>query len=207
MLRLRNCKRFTDQINSITTTAVVVMLLLFSSCLGKKKDIGDAVTERDSLPAMTTYGVTTFVSDSGITRYRVDAEEWLVFDKKNPPHWAFEKGVQLEKFDSIFNVDASVKADTAYYFTAVDRWKLIKNVEIHTISGDKLYTDLLYWDQKKEKIYSDQFVRIEQKDRVIWGYGFESDQNLVSPRIFNMEGNFEVEEEKTRATQPTDSIQ
>ena len=74
----------------------MVMLLLFSSCSGKKKELGDAITERDSMAVMDTRGVTTLVSDSGVTRYRINTEEWLVFDRKNPPYWAFEKGVYLE---------------------------------------------------------------------------------------------------------------
>ena len=63
------------------------MLLLFSlfftSCSGRKKELGEAFTERDSLPVMDTRGVTTLVSDSGITRYRINTEEWLVFDRKS----------------------------------------------------------------------------------------------------------------------------
>lgn len=70
----------------------MVMLLLFSSCSGKKKELGDAITERDSMAVMDTRGVTTLVSDSGVTRYRINTEEWLVFDRKNPPYWAFERG-------------------------------------------------------------------------------------------------------------------
>ncbi len=31
---------------------------------------------------MDTRGVTTLVSDSGVTRYRINTEEWLVFDRK-----------------------------------------------------------------------------------------------------------------------------
>lgn len=60
----------------------MVMLLLFSSCSGKKKELGDAITERDSMAVMDTRGVTTLVSDSGVTRYRINTEEWLVFDRK-----------------------------------------------------------------------------------------------------------------------------
>ncbi|MCD7898450.1 MAG: LPS export ABC transporter periplasmic protein LptC [Bacteroides sp.] len=195
MLRQRSNNLFSKHNNGITTTFwVVVMLLFFSACGSKKKDLGDAITERDSLPAMSTYGVTTLVSDSGITRYRVEAEEWLVFDKKNPSFWSFEKGLYLEKFDSIFNIDASVKADTAYYFDQQKLWKLIKNVEIQNLKGDMLFTDLLYWNEKEERIYSDQYVRIEQEDQIIWGTGFESDQNLFSPRIFNIQGIFDVTE-------------
>ena len=53
----------------------MVMLLLFSSCSGKKKELGDAITERDSMAVMDTRGVTTLVSDSGVTRYRINTEE------------------------------------------------------------------------------------------------------------------------------------
>ncbi len=59
--------------------------------------MGEAITERDSLPMMETDGVVTYISDSGVTRYRMDTEEWLVFDRKKPSYWAFEKGVYLEQ--------------------------------------------------------------------------------------------------------------
>ena len=61
--------------------------------------MADAITERDSLPVMDTRGVTTLISDSGVTRYRVNTEEWLIFDKKKPSYWAFEKGIYLEQFE------------------------------------------------------------------------------------------------------------
>ena len=113
---------------SITiTSGVIVMLLLLSSCGGKKKAMGEAITERDSLPMMTTLGVTTLISDSGVTRYRVNTEEWSVYDRKKPSYWAFEKGVYLEQFDSIFHIEASIKADTAYYYDKERLWKLIGN--------------------------------------------------------------------------------
>lgn len=86
------------------------------SMLRRRKKLAEAITERDSLPSMKTLGVTTLISDSGITRYKIITEEWEIYDKKNPPYWAFEKGVYLEKFDSLFHIDASIKADTAYYY-------------------------------------------------------------------------------------------
>ena len=53
--------------------------------------MADAITERDSLPVMDTRGVTTLISDSGVTRYRVNTEEWLIFDKKKPSYWALRR--------------------------------------------------------------------------------------------------------------------
>lgn len=181
----------------------MVMLLLFSSCSGKKKELGDAITERDSMPVMDTRGVTTLVSDSGVTRYRINTEEWLVFDRKNPPYWAFEKGVYLEKFDSIFQVEASIKADTAYFFNKEELWKLMGNVHIQNLKGEQFDTELLYWDQRTQRIYSDEFIRIEQPDRIITGHGFESNQQMTVYTIRKPEGIFYVDEEAAAA----DSLQ
>ena len=181
----------------------MVMLLLFSSCSGKKKELGDAITERDSMAVMDTRGVTTLVSDSGVTRYRINTEEWLVFDRKNPPYWAFEKGVYLEKFDSIFQVEASIKADTAYFFNKEELWKLMGNVHIQNLKGEQFDTELLYWDQRTQRIYSDEFIRIEQPDRIITGHGFESNQQMTVYTIRKPEGIFYVDEEAAAA----DSLQ
>ena len=182
----------------------IVMLLLFSSCGGKKKELGEAITERDSLPSMATLGVVTYISDSGVTRYRMEAEEWLMYDRKRPSYWAFEKGVYLEQFDSLVNVDASIKADTAYFYDKQKLWKLMGNVDIKNRKGERFNTELLYWNQATEKVYSDRFIRIEQPDRIITGYGFDSNQQMTIYQIRNMGGIFYVDEEEQKAS--TDSV-
>lgn len=182
----------------------IVMLLLFSSCGGKKKELGEAITERDSLPSMATLGVVTYISDSGVTRYCMEAEEWLMYDRKRPSYWAFEKGVYLEQFDSLFNVDASIKADTAYFYDKQKLWKLMGNVDIKNRKGERFNTELLYWNQATEKVYSDRFIRIEQPDRIITGYGFDSNQQMTIYQIRNMGGIFYVDEEEQKAS--TDSV-
>ncbi len=179
---------------------MIAMLMLFTSCGGKNKMVGEAVVERDSLPSMETLDVETFVSDSGVIRYRIEADEWLVFDRKRPSHWAFEKGLYLEQFDSIHQVEASIKADTAYYYDKQKLWKLIGNVDIQNRKGEKFNTQLLYWNQTTEKIYSDEFIRIEQPDRIITGYGFDSNQQMTIYQIHNMEGVFYVDETETHTT-------
>ena len=156
--------------------------------------MADAITERDSLPVMDTRGGTTLISDSGVTRYRVNTEEWLIFDKKKPSYWAFEKGIYLEQFDSLFHIDASIKADTAYYYDRDRLWKLIGNVDIKSLKGDHVTTELLFWNQATKKVYSDKFIRIQQPDRVITGHGFESNQDMTVYVIQNIEGIFYVDE-------------
>ena len=194
-------------LNITAAFLAAVMFVLFPSCSGKNKKLAEAISENDTLPSMKSLGVTTLISDSGITRYKIVAEEWLIHDKKNPPYWAFEKGVYLEKFDTLFRVDASIKADTAYYHEKKKLWELRGHVQILSQRGDKFQTDLLFWDEKKEKVYSDKFIQIEQEDKVIKGYGFESNQDLSEYEIKNTTGIFTIEDTApTVTTQPQDSL-
>lgn len=195
---------FSENMSITIVLGAIVMLLLLPGCGGKKANLGEAITERDSLPMMTTLGVVTYISDSGVTRYRMDADEWLVYDRKKPSYWAFEKGVYLEQFDSLLNVEASIKADTAYYYDKQKLWKLMGNVDIENRKGERFNTELLYWNQATEKVYSDRFIRIEQPDRIITGYGFDSNQQMTNYQIRNMGGVFYVDEEEQKA--PADSV-
>lgn len=187
---------------SITVAAwATVMFLFFPSCGGKDKKLAEAIDENDSLPDMHSTGIISYVSDSGMIRYKIVTDEWSVFSKKNPPYWAFEKGLYLEKFDTLFRVDASIKADTAYYYEKKELWELKGNVHIQNQLGDKFDTELLFWDQAKRRIYSDRFIKIEQEDKTLTGYGFESNQEMTEYEIFTPTGIFTVED-----TSPVDTL-
>lgn len=201
MSRKRSFRLLHKSMSITIVLGTIVMLLLFPSCGGKTKVVGEAITERDSLPMMSTLGVTTLISDSGVTRYRVNTEEWQVYDRKNPPHWAFEKGIYLEQFDSVFQVEASIKADTAYYYDKKRLWKLIGNVDIQNRKGERFNTELLYWNEATQKVYSDKFIRIQQPDRIITGQGFDSNQQMTVYTIRNIGGIFYVDDE-AGTTQP-----
>lgn len=71
----------------------------------------------------------------------------------------------------------------------------------------------MFWDEKKEEIYSDKYIRIEQEDKTITGYGFESNQELTEYTIKNTTGIFTVENNASNTNNvvtdstKTDSIQ
>ena len=182
-----------------------VMFVIFPACSSNNKNLAEAIAENDSVPSMKSLGVTTLISDSGITRYKIVAEEWIIHDKKKIPYWAFEKGVYLEKFDTLFHIDASIKADTAYYYEIKKLWELKGNVQILSQRGDKFQTELLFWDEKKEKVYSDKYIQIEQEDKIIRGYGFESNQDLTEYEIKNSTGIFTVEDTQPAPTTQADA--
>lgn len=189
---------------AIAPVGAVVMsvLCVVSACSGQDKQFAEAITERDSLPVLETRGVSTLISDSGVVRYRITAPLWQVFDRKNPSHWAFEEGVYLETFDESFQTQASIQADTAYYFDGQRLWELDGNVEIKNLKGEQFNTQQMFWNQNTQRVYSDKFIRIRQTDRIITGHGFESNQQMTVYRIFRPEGVFYVDD----STAAPDSI-
>lgn len=193
-------------VNMTVVFFTAVMFVLLFSCSRERKEMSDAITERDSLPSMKTYGVETLISDSGIIRYKIQADEWLVYDRKQRPYWAFEKGIYLEKFDSLHRIDASIVADTAYYFVNDKIWTLIGGVDIKNMKGERFQTELLNWNQALSKIYSDKFITIEQEDKTITGYGFESNQQMTKYTINNITGIFYISDTEKDTISGKDSL-
>lgn len=176
---------------------VVMLLLLSVSCGGDKKEVVAVAFDPESTFTMRTTDIVSLISDSGVTRYRVTSPEMMVFDKSDEPYWYFPQGVYFEKFDSLFTTEASVEADTAYHWYDKKLWKLIGNVEVRNLQGDRFETDTLYWNQETERVYSEAFMRITRADQILTGIGFESDQNMTKYRIYRPQGSFPVEEETT----------
>lgn len=178
-----------------TAAALAVVVPIFVTSCNSVQEESVIIENRDSMAVMSTYGVSTIISDSGRISYRIDAEEWLIFDRRQPPYWAFEKGVYLEKYDYDMNVEATIKCDTAYYYSEQKLWKLIGNVDIRNPKNERFYTDLMYWNQEEEKIYSDAYIKIEQEEQTTEGIGFSSNQNMTQWEIKNTKGIYTIKEE------------
>lgn len=86
-----HCK--TENMGITTTFVVVVMLLLFSaSCSKEHKEVVDVEFDPDKTYTMKATDVSSLISDSGITRYRLKAKEWQIYGKAAEPHWYFPRG-------------------------------------------------------------------------------------------------------------------
>ena len=177
------------------------MLFLSVSCSGGKEPVTDAITNRDSVPVMVTRDVSTYISDSGVVRYKIITDEWRVYDRLDPSMWAFEQGIYLEKFNNDLSIEAVIIADTAYYYDKQELWELRGDVHIENEQDEEFDTQLLFWNQKTKRVYSDLYIRIRQQKRIITGIGFTSNQDFTRYTIKNTQGIFPIKEESA----PTDS--
>ena len=176
-------------------TALAVFLLLLCSCNHKDVKLRtDAISDRAAIPALNTDSVTTLISDSGITRYRITATKWLVFDKAQPPYWEFPEGIYLERFDEQLVVNSQLEADYAHYNQESHEWHLKGNVHSVNENGEIFDTPELYWNQDKEQIFSDSSIVITRERTIIRGVGFRSNQSMTLYTITNPTGIIPIED-------------
>lgn len=189
-------------------------LAFLVSCTDVKEHTAPAIHDRDSVSMMTSYGVNTLISDSGVIKYRIVTERWDVNTVKDPSRWSFEKGVFFEQFDEKFHVQAYIQADTAWYYDQKKLWHLRGRVRIRNINGLVYQSEELYWDGIKHELYSNVFSKVTTPERSMEGTRFLSDEQMRHYTVSNSKGSFEREdmtgenkEEEQQQKNPADTTQ
>lgn len=176
----------------IAIAAFVAMIL--SGCNDVQEHTAPAIRDRDSASVMTSYGVNTLISDSGVIKYKIITERWDVNTIKNPSRWTFEKGVFFEQFDEKFHVQAYIQADTAWYYDQQKLWHLRGRVKIRNINGLLYESEELYWDGVRHELYSNVFSKVTTPERSMEGTYFLSDERMTHYTVSNSKGSFTRED-------------
>ncbi len=182
---------------SLLVVFLISLSCLFPSCNRENKEFVPSFGIRDTVPGLYTDSVTTLISDSGRIRYRVLTPIWKIFDKANEPYWFFPKRIHLERFDDSLRVESVIECDTARFYVRRNLWELKSNVLIVNLEGETFETSILYWDQREGRVYSDSFIRIEQKNVILTGVGFESNQTMTRYNIKNPNGPLYLDDTET----------
>jgi len=119
----------------------------------------------------------------------------LVYEFKNDDK-EFPKGLYLEFYDVMGNLESTLTANHAFYFKSENKWRgrgdvVVKNV----IKHEQLNTEELFWTPADEKIFTDKFVTIREQGNVIYGEGMKANQDLSDFEIKKVTGVIEVKEE------------
>ena len=165
--------------------------LLFYSCENNIEQI-KAFYLNENLPVLEATNFQTLFTDSGKISYLLKAPKLLRFEDEGRNYIEFPEGMHLIKYDDNKRVISSITANYAKQFVAEDKWEAKNNVIATNAQGDTLKTEHLIWEEKKEIIYTDDYVKIIRTDQIITGIGFTSDQKLQNWKIKNPKGTIYV---------------
>lgn len=180
--------------------SIIVLLgaIMLLACKNDIKEV-NALAEREKRPDMTGENLELVYSDSARIKYRVLAPEYIKVNREKEKYEEFPKGIHVLSYDPAGKMIGSIKAKYAKKLEDEMLWEARNEVVIINAEGKKLETELLYWDMKKELIYSDRYVKLSADGQIIEGNnGFHSDQNLNHLVFENISGSIEVEKQQRK---------
>jgi LPS export ABC transporter protein LptC len=161
--------------------AISVVSLLTSSCEKKLNNIPKS--EIINLPSLATYDLETILTDSGLVQLIMTTPVVEQYENIEKPYSEFRQGIKVYFFDGTNDTMAMVTSRYAKYVTADKLWELKDSVIVLDDKNVKLETELLYWSQEKDLIYTDRFVKLTDEDKIMTGLGFEADSHLKTKVI------------------------
>lgn len=167
-----------------TPSTILIISIIFCISISCKKKI-DVIPKSDFLlyPSMTARDFETVLLDSGKTTLIMRSPLAESYDNEKEPFTEFRFGINVDFYDGKKFISGSVSSKYAKYLKNTNLWELKDSVVVIGENKDMLETEVLFWDQEKDLIYTDRFVRITNEDQIVMGTGFESDSKLSKRRI------------------------
>ncbi len=174
------------------------LLLILSatlfSCENKTSDIDDLISKMEIGKEMAEE-VEILYSDSAIVRAKIVAPVMIMDLDRTSESQEFPDGVVVDFFDDFQNTSSTLSGLYAIRYIRKGQVIVRDSVVWESVSGEKLETQELIWDEKAEKIYSDKFVVISRPSEIIYGHGFEAGQDFKNARVKAVEGRITLENE------------
>lgn len=175
--------------------ALALVLLAFSSCTNDEKVVEEINAPLIHYPLNEQRHANIIYSDSGINILEIDAALVQDYGNMDPPYTFFGGGLNVRFYNGPEMSSTVMTADTAHQDKKSDLWSIGGNVIVRNGKGERMLTELLFWDKAQERLYTDKKVTIETEGQLITGMGFEADQEFNNYRIFKVQGEITVDDE------------
>lgn len=130
-------------------------------------------------------------------RLQVELDAPLIVQYRQPAsRTVYPKGIMLRFFDEDRRLKTSIRADKAISFDDRNIMKATDSVVVIDYSnGDTVYLDDIVWRDNEDIIFSNHPVHAVNGNRVTYGDGFVSDEQMNNLRITRQRGVIEFNDE------------
>ena len=170
-----------------------IVIVLSISCTSDMDKI-KTVTNINDLPDEWAKNIEIVHLDSAKITMIVKASELFKYDNVDEAYTEFKKGLNVKFYNEEGTQDSEMSANYAKRIDKTAIWEARNNVVAINREGTKLNTELLYWDENKEIIYTDKFVKVTEGESILYGNGLESNQEFTEWRILHPTGEIYSDE-------------
>jgi len=134
---------------------------------------------KKQLSTETAKGVESFYSIGGILKARLTAPN-MIRHLQDSSYVEFPNSLHVDFYnDTTKQIESRLDALYGKYREYEQKIFLKDSVvSINITKGDTLHCDELWWDRNTQSFYTDKKVRINTKDKIIYGTGMKAAQNF-----------------------------
>ena len=160
------------------------LILIFISC-SELTEI--QLLPSDNIPDQESWGAIIILTNKGKMRAKIQSGHLEKYNEKS--HILLDTNVTVDFFDQDERHTSILTSDAAEIDQNTNNMKARGNVVAISDSGITLFSEILYWDSQKEKLYTEANIMITTLDKdTVFGTGFESNSNLKNWKILNPSG-------------------
>jgi LPS export ABC transporter protein LptC len=180
---------------SIVALIGATMLL---SCENDIKEV-ESLTTQETRPEVYGENVEFMFTDSTRIQYKAYAIVFVQIKTEEEEYNEFTKGGSLIYYNKDGSQAWTIKCNYAKNFVKDKLWELRNDVVAVSDDGKTINSELMYWDQDKQKIYSDQYVRITEEDgQMLEGNSFTADDGLDRITLSQVTGEVFLEDKNLK---------
>jgi LPS export ABC transporter protein LptC len=169
------------------------VLLVLQACTNES-DKDKVMNERINLPIETGRNIYITYTDSGLTKAKVFAPILERFATETRNETVMKNGITAYFYSKDGKIDSYLKSKFALRYDREKKMIARNDVILVNSKGDTLNTEELIWEEAKQTIHSDKYVRITTKDEIIMGDGFESNTEFTKYKIFSIRGTISLKQ-------------
>ena len=180
------------RIHNIINIVTVFTVTMFFSCIDNYNQVQKmGISENE--PIGIAENINLKYTDSGRVTANLLSAKMFDYSNRDFPYNEFTNGVILYLFDGD-NKKSTVVSDYAIVYDKTNLIDLQGNVKIITQTNDTLFAEQLYYDQKKEWLYTNKPVTFRTGLDLIHGNGFDSNSKFTNAEVLEVTGMITLDE-------------
>lgn len=168
------------------------ILLALCACENDLAEVNRLV-QKEEVFFETAKEVEMLYSDSAIVRVRIKSPTLRRYLDKQNPREVFPDGILVEFLSEYGRPTSHLSARQAIRYEKENRIIVRDSVVWVSRKKERLETEELIFEEENDRVYTDKFVTILRQDEIIYGYGFESNQEFTHYKINAIEGRVKVD--------------
>jgi len=173
----------------------VLLSLTLSSCRNDLKDIA-RIQIPDTIAGQFITNGELFYSEWGRAKVRIKSPVINNYETTDN-YTELPKGFFAEFLDENMEVESTITAEYGIVLKKENIMRARRDVVVISLKdNEQLNTEELIWDMNTKKIYTDEFVKLTSADKILFGDGFEADENFENRSIKKLRGEIMVKKDE-----------